>query len=146
MNLLNLGRKRWASLISTRLILGKHNNKNSGNQNGAVNQETEDSVLFYLQGIAKVHGEWYATRFFQMLTKFKLRDEEKGIIDLPLSLRKRRLYDKWCQSRVWRDTPDARGTYTYFGKTVKLWSTVHGGSFVKSGRRRCPSCHPITII
>jgi hypothetical protein len=26
-----------------------------------------------------------------------------------------------------------------FGKTVKLWSTVYGGSFVKSGRRRCPT-------
>jgi hypothetical protein len=26
-----------------------------------------------------------------------------------------------------------------FRKTVKLWSTAHGGSFVKSGRRRCPT-------
>jgi hypothetical protein len=25
-----------------------------------------------------------------------------------------------------------------FGKTVKLWSNVHGGIFVKSGRRRYP--------
>jgi hypothetical protein len=68
-NLLNLGRKRWARLISTILILIKHNHKNSGNLNGAVNQETDDSVLFYLQGIEKVHAECFATRFIRMLTK-----------------------------------------------------------------------------
>jgi hypothetical protein len=39
-NLLNLGRRRWARLISTRLIIRNHKHKNSVNQNDAVNQET----------------------------------------------------------------------------------------------------------
>jgi hypothetical protein len=46
MNLLNLGRKRWPRLISTRPIFGKHKHKNYGNQNGAVNQDTEIMCSF----------------------------------------------------------------------------------------------------
>jgi hypothetical protein len=42
--------------------------------------------FFNLYGIAKQFGESYATRFVRMLTKFKLRDEERGIIDLPSSI------------------------------------------------------------
>jgi hypothetical protein len=113
MNLSNLGRKRWARLISTRLIFGTHKHNNSGNRNGKVKQETEEYVLFYLQGIAKVHDECYATRLVLMLTKFNLRYEEKGIIHLPSSLTKLSVYEKWFWSRGWRATSDARGAYKY---------------------------------
>jgi hypothetical protein len=78
------------------------------NTNAAVSQETSDSVVSYLTDIEK-NGESYATRFMRMLTKFKLRDEEKGIIDLPNSITKRNIFEKWCFLRGWKAIPDNIG-------------------------------------
>jgi hypothetical protein len=75
MNLLNLGWVRWSTLDKTKLVLGANKHKNVESKNASAIQETVDSVLFYLYGIANQFGESYMTRFFRMLTKFKLCDE-----------------------------------------------------------------------
>jgi hypothetical protein len=83
MNLLNLGQVRWSTLNTTTLVLGANNRKNVENKNALASQETVDSVLFYLYVISKQFDESYATPIVRMPIRFKLRDEERGIIDLP---------------------------------------------------------------
>jgi hypothetical protein len=73
-----------------------------GNTNAAVSQETSDSAFSYLTDIARQFGESYETRFVRMLTKFKLRDEEKGTIDLPNKIKKSNLFENLCFLRGWR--------------------------------------------
>jgi hypothetical protein len=48
-----------------------------------------------------------------MLTKFRLRDEEKGIVDLPSSITKRNLFEKWSFIRGWGAIPHNHGTSVY---------------------------------
>jgi hypothetical protein len=82
--------------------------KNIENKNASASQETA-GVLFYLYDIAKQFGESYSTRFVRMLTKSKLRDEERGIIDLSSSITEHSLFEKWCFSRGWIATTDNTG-------------------------------------
>jgi hypothetical protein len=46
MNVLNLGRFRWITLNSTKLVLGANKHKNVESKNASASQETVDSVLF----------------------------------------------------------------------------------------------------
>jgi hypothetical protein len=118
-NMLHLRRKRWNTLYCTRLRLGSNIHKNMGNTNAAVSQETNDSVVSYLTDIAKQFVESYATRCVRMLTKFKLREGEKGIIDLPNSITKRNLFEKWCFLRGWKAILDNIGDYKFEERNTK---------------------------
>jgi hypothetical protein len=119
MNLLNLGRFRWSTLNTTKLVLGYNTHKNVENTNASASQETVDSVLFYLYGIAKQFGESYAMRFVSTLTKFKIRDEERDIIDLPSCITKHSLFEKWCFSRGWIATTDNAGCYRFEARNTE---------------------------
>jgi hypothetical protein len=54
-----------------------------------------------------------------MLTNFKLRDEEKAIIDLPNSITKRNLFEKWCFLRGWKAITDNIGDYKFEDRNTK---------------------------
>jgi hypothetical protein len=118
-NMIHLRQERWNTLYCTRLHLESNIHKTVGNTNAAVSQETSDSAVSYLTDIAKQFGESYATQFVQMLTKCKLRDEEKGIIDFPNSITKRNLFEKWCFLRGWKAIPDNIGDYKFEERDTK---------------------------
>jgi hypothetical protein len=77
-NLLNLPRRTWETLMHTRLELGSNGNNNICNKNADISKDASESVVWSLWGIAAQYGESYATHFVRMMTKFKLRDKEKG--------------------------------------------------------------------
>jgi hypothetical protein len=139
----------------TRLELGENSHKNDGNINAAQTQETADSIVDYLKDFSKQYGESYATLFVRMFKKFKLHYEEKGVVDLPSSIKKQNLFEKSCFLHGWRAIPDVeimclkRGTRKrHFGRTVILLKFVHGGSSETFGTATChmfESAHLVMI-
>ena len=71
----------------------------------------EDEVLKFLDEIAKVEGDPYATRFVRTLAECDVRDEEDGILELPPSYTKRKLYERFCFENGWIARADAKGNY-----------------------------------
>ena len=71
----------------------------------------EDEVLKFLDEIAKVEGEPYATRFVRTLAGCDVRDEEDGILELPPSYSKRKLYERFCFEHGWIARANAKGNY-----------------------------------
>jgi hypothetical protein len=131
---------------STRLSLGSKKHKHITNNNASASQETIDPVLFYFHGITKQFGESYATQFVRMLIKFKPRDEDKGIIDLPSSIMKHSFFEKWCFSLGWKTTTDNTGCYKFEDRNTEetFWDThlrsAPGGSFWNFGKCICRMC------
>jgi hypothetical protein len=54
-----------------------------------------------------------------MKAGMELREEEKGAIDLPSHITKRKLYELWVWSRGWRVTSDSKGSYPPLEKYEK---------------------------
>jgi len=65
-----------------------------------------------------LYGEAYATRFFKKATGMRPHKKKEGLIELPSSLTKRKLYVEYCFERGHKVKANATGSY---GK-VSLYS------------------------
>ena len=115
-NLFGIYRKQWNYLKSSCKNYSpgpiEHGNKGLKNRqkSSAVNSAT-DSVVAFLDAVSKEHGEAYATRFIREITGMSLRNEEDGLVELPSSFTKRKLYAEFCFSRGYKVKSTAKGSY-----------------------------------
>ena len=72
----------------------------------------KDEVLKFLDNVAETEGEPYASQFVRTIAGCELRDEEKGILELPPSYTKRKLYERFCFENGWIASADAKGNYS----------------------------------
>jgi hypothetical protein len=87
---------------------------NCGRQNRSltsIRSVAKPSVVEFLGDVAKSYGESYATRFVREITGLSLRNEEEGLIELPSSYTKRKLYAEYCFSRGHKVKANAKGSY-----------------------------------
>jgi hypothetical protein len=115
-NLFGIYRKQWNYLTSSCKNYSpgpiEHGNKGLKNRqkSSAVNSAT-DSVVAFLDAVSKEHGEAYATHFIREITGMSLRNEEDGLVELPSSFTKRKLYAEFCFSRGYKVKSTAKGSY-----------------------------------
>jgi hypothetical protein len=94
---------------------------NSGQRNlyiSSLKKAAEPSVIEFLTNVSKLYGEAYTTQFVQEVTGMSLHKEEEGLIELPSSFTKRKLYTEYCFERGHKVKANAKGSY---GK-VSLYS------------------------
>ena len=58
-----------------------------------------------------MYADPYATRFIRERTSVGLRNEEKGIVELPASMSKRSIYIGWCYSQGYKAKANAKGSF-----------------------------------
>ena len=108
----HVGRKKWLRLEKQASLPAPNEFKNimlSGNDRARTS--CGDTILEFLDNVGDLEGEPYATRFIRTLVGIELRDEEKGIIELPPSYTKRKMYERFCYENGWVAKADARGNY-----------------------------------
>jgi hypothetical protein len=119
LNILGVGKTRYTNLQSTRFTTGMNTHKNSGNSNAAMTAGTQQSVVDFINHKVKEEGEVYSTRIIRSLDGFELREEEKGVIDLPLNTYRREMCKKYCFERGWAPKSNSKGRYPKLGEYNK---------------------------
>jgi hypothetical protein len=61
----------------------------------------------------------YATHNVSVLTKYELRDEEKGAVDPPSTFKKRNMYENYCYENGWTIKVDNKGQNASLGEYTK---------------------------
>ena len=93
----HVGRKKWLRLEKQASLPAPNEFKNlmlAGNDRARTS--CGDSILQFLDNVGDLEGEPYATRFIRTLVGIELRDKENGIIELPPSYTKRKMYERFC--------------------------------------------------
>jgi hypothetical protein len=83
LNILGVGMTRYTNLQATRFTPGMNTHKNSGNSHVTMTAGAKQSVIDFINQKGKEEGEVYETRIIRSLDGYELREEEKGVIDLP---------------------------------------------------------------
>jgi hypothetical protein len=121
-NLFGLFQKSWKMLVDdcSTYYLGPILHGKSGRRNRYLSslKTVEPSVIEFLTNVSRFYGEAFATQFVQDVTGMSLRKEEEGLIELPSSFTKRKLYMEYCFERGHKVKTNAKGSY---GK-VSLYS------------------------
>lgn len=116
-NLFALYRTQWERLKSACLGLYsagpiRHGNRGKSNRaKGSIRILAEPSVIDFLEDVCSRYGEMYATRFVRDSTGFSMRKDEDGLVELPSSYTKRRLYLEYCYSRGYKPRANHKGSY-----------------------------------
>ncbi len=58
-----------------------------------------------------MYADPYATRFIRERTSVGIRNEEKGIVELPASMSKQSIYIGWCYSQGYKAKANAKGSF-----------------------------------
>jgi hypothetical protein len=101
-DLLLLGSSSWEKLCKTKLSLGPNHHGNGSNDNRAQKSALAASrgdLIRHLCGLGEIHGENNAKRFVREMTGVGLREEDKGLQELPSHFTKRKLYEVWVWGR-----------------------------------------------
>lgn len=82
----------------------------------------EQDLVDFLMHEASVNGEVSATRFVNELTGIGIRGADKGVMELPSYMTKRKLYQKFFFGRGWVVHPDHNGNY---GPSARFYNRKH---------------------
>jgi hypothetical protein len=95
LNLVAIGRKRYAKIDATRFLTGKNKHDYVGNIQCAMSQDLMNSVVSFIKEKRMNEGECHMTRLIHSLTNNDLHGEEKGDVDLPSNTSKRKMYEQY---------------------------------------------------
>ena len=109
--LFKVGRRLWTKIDEEAAIPDKSaKSKNiEGNKRGKTKSKNE--IIRFTRAVGDLDGEPYATMLIRELTSISIRDEEKGILELPPLYTKRKLYEWYCYENGWIAKSDNRGNY-----------------------------------
>jgi hypothetical protein len=115
-NLLALGSPSWEKLCKTKLYLGVNHHDNAGNDNishKSAPAASREDLIRHMYDLGETHYEANATHVVRELADVGLRDEGKGLHELPSHFTKRTLYELWVWGWGWgrRITSSNNGAY-----------------------------------
>jgi hypothetical protein len=73
-----------------------HDSERHTVKNGCMNDAIRGGAVDFLREQGRLYRECYTTRIVRVLTKYKLRDEEKDMIELPSHYTQRSMYARYC--------------------------------------------------
>jgi hypothetical protein len=111
LSILNLGTARMITINEMQFDPGPNIHKNVGNNNAAIIDKLQQSVIANVKDKCDTCGEFYATHLIPHLTNHELGDEEKDAVDLPSNFTKRNMYKQYCCEQGWLSKLDNKIRY-----------------------------------